>query len=255
MSTTVYPTPPSGRAVSKRHDPVVDGRKRVVLIAALSISFIVLTVLVLARVSWLVDADTAVTREVAGTHNGSLNRAMYAITLLGNRWLIGAMLLGIALWVVRTGRCRTPLGVMVAAFVFNPVLEALLKGLVGRQRPELAQLVSGDGPAFPSGHVLATVGFYGVLAVVAWRSTTKRGFAIAGLVGAATVITLVGFSRIYLGVHWMTDVVGAFLVGTVFVLAAAYFLRGHNLGPSISCWLNTRGHRAHPVRVPSKRAL
>ena len=212
--------------------------------------FAVLTALVLARFSWIVATDHAVATGVTEAHSGTLNTTMRLITLLGNRWIIGSLLLLVAAWVMRSGRCRMPVAVMAGAFVINPVLEALLKGLVGRNRPEIAQLVNGAGPAFPSGHVLATVGFYGILAVFIWRSTSRRSVAVGSLTAAAVVIALVGFSRIYLGVHWLTDVVGGFLVGSVFVLAVALISRGHRLSPRSTC-THRDDDTQRRARVPS----
>ena len=225
-------------------------RRHVVTIWVLSSLFAVLAALVLADISWVTSTDHAVATGVTEAHSGPLNTTMRLITLLGNRWIIGSLLLLVAAWVLRSGRCRMPVAVMIGAFLVNPVLEALLKGLVGRSRPEIAQLVNGAGPAFPSGHVLATVGFYGVLAVFIWRSTSRRSVAVASLTGAAVVIALVGFSRIYLGVHWLTDVVGGFLVGSVFVLAVAMLSRNHRLAPRSAC-THPRRELQRRARVPS----
>lgn len=236
------------RGFSQRH------RTGLTIFAVATGLFSTLTGIVLLEPTWLASMDTAVTAQIADTHNGAMNRVMQVITLLGDRIVIGVMLIGITAWALTTGRCRTPVQVLVAAFLLNPVLEALLKGLVGRERPELAQLVSGDGPAFPSGHVLATVGFYGILGLITWRSTTRRGFAVGISLSASLVIALVGFSRIYLGVHWLTDVVGGLLVGAAFVLATAYFLRDHHFGSKSACSTGTGCSDRQPVRVPSNRA-
>ena len=203
--------------------------------AVLLAVFAALAFLVVLNASWLTRVDLAVTEEISETHNGLLNRVVGAITLLGDRIVIGSVLLAVAIWVWGSGRCRTPVAVLAGAFLVNPIIEASLKGLVGRERPDIARLVTGDGPSFPSGHVLATVGFYGVLGLIAWRSSTKRSLGVGALAASAIVIALVGFSRIYLGVHWMSDVVGGFLVGAVFVLATAWFLRGHHLGWERRC--------------------
>ena len=227
----------------------------IVVFSAFAGLFALLVTVVIANPSWLSAVDTAVTTGVAETHNGTLNRTMALITLLGDRVVIGALLVALTAWVIRTGRCRRPVQVLITAFLLNPILEAVLKGLVGRSRPDIDRLVPGDGPAFPSGHVLATVGFYGILAVIAWRSTTKRSFAIGALLSSSLVITLVGFSRIYLGVHWMSDVVGGILVGSAFVIAATFFLRDHHFGTSLRCQAgDCTGRRTQPVRVPSSLA-
>lgn len=245
LATTTRPTPSPND--SRLRDLVARHRMGLTVFAVAAGLFSALAGIVVVEPSWLSSLDTTVTTGIAETHNGALNRVMQVITLLGDRIVIGPMLVAIGVWALRSGRCRTPVTVMVAAFLLNPVLEALLKGLVGRSRPDIARLVAGNGPAFPSGHVLATVGFYGVLAVIAWRSTTRRSFAVGAMASAAVVIALVGFSRIYLGVHWMTDVIGGLLVGGAFVLAAAYFLRDHHFGSNLAC------RAGHAVRAASGR--
>lgn len=200
-----------------------------------SIGFVVLAVLVAGRTSWILELDLAVQQDVFELRSDWLNEASIWVTKLGSRWVIGALLLALMVWVVRTGRCRKALLVMVVAFLTNPLLEHLLKVAVDRRRPTLSQLLPGRGPSFPSGHVLATVGFYGVLAAVVWRSSNRRSIRMGGSAVATLVILSVGFSRIYLGVHWFSDVVGGMLVGTAFVIAVAWSLRGHHLGADISC--------------------
>lgn len=220
-------------------DRVVDlstsQRAGIVLFILTSVGFAVLAVMVAGQTPWIAQLDASVQDEVLELRSGWLNETMLWITRLGSRWVIGSALLVLSFWVVRTGRCRKALSVMVIAFVANPILELLLKSAVGRDRPMLGQLVPGNGPAFPSGHVLATVGFYGVLAAVMWRSSVSRTIRIGGYVAATVIILSVGLSRVYLGVHWFTDVVGAMLVGTAFVLTVAWTLRGHHLGGDMGC--------------------
>jgi undecaprenyl-diphosphatase len=157
------------------------------------------------------------------------------ISLLGTRYVIGAILAGVAGWVLVTGRCRKALMVLIVAFFADFALEIILKQGIGRPRPDILRLVPGRGPSFPSGHVLATVGFYGLLAVVAWKSTVGALARSAAYIAATAVILTVGVSRMYLGVHWFSDVMAGMLVGTAFVLAAARFLRGHHLSAARSC--------------------
>ncbi len=205
------------------------------LFAVTSVGFVVLAVLVAGPASWIAEFDLSVQEGVIELRSSWINETMIWITRLGSRWVIGSVLLVLTIWVLRTGRCRKALLVMVIAFLANPFLEHFLKTVVGRERPMLSQLVSGNGPAFPSGHVLASVGFYGVLAAVVWRSSDRRSIRIGGYVAATVIILSVGFSRIFLGVHWFTDVLGGMLVGTAFVLVVAWSLRGHHFGGDIGC--------------------
>lgn len=99
--------------------------------------------------------------------------------------------------------------------------------LVGRTRPganELDRVIGHtDAASFPSGHVLGAVMLYGLLFVVAGR-ITPRPLAWLVKAGAVAVIGLIGFARIWYGAHWPSDVLGAYALGGVLLLAliAAY---------------------------------
>jgi undecaprenyl-diphosphatase len=125
--------------------------------------------------------------------------------------------------------------VLVVAFALNPLVEFLLKEGVGRVRPDLLPLGRRRGPSFPSGHVVASVGFYGVLPALAWRATSRRRLRAIALGAAVVVIVVIGVSRVYVGVHWATDVLGGVLIGTIIVIATSRALRGHGLHRSRCC--------------------
>jgi undecaprenyl-diphosphatase len=106
---------------------------------------------------------------------------------------------------------------------------ALIKVIVARPRPspKLVEVLLRLGSfSFPSGHVVHYTVFYGFLAFVLlmyWRSSWPRNLVVAICVA---LICLVGFSRIYLGEHWLTDVIGGYLFGGAFLVALiAVYLR------------------------------
>lgn len=89
-----------------------------------------------------------------------------------------------------------------------------MKPAVGRARPTAALQVGGPdvGNAFPSGHATQTISFYGMLAVVLIVAyAPRRRWPL--VIGAALVTLVVGASRLYLGVHWLTDVLGGYALG------------------------------------------
>ena len=107
--------------------------------------------------------------------------------------------------------------VVVAAVLMNPVFEILFKELVGRARPDMAQLVPGNGPSFPSGHVLASAGFYGLIPFFAWEAVKVRWVRSAVSMVSLFLIVSIAASRVYLDVHWTTDAVAGLLLGAVLV--------------------------------------
>lgn len=167
---------------------------------------------------WIVDA-----------RQGWLNDVMWGVTFLGTRYFIGAVLLGFTIWSFATGRCRVALVVFVLAFAFNPLIEWALKAGVDRVRPEILPLGPGRGPSFPSGHVLASVGFYGLLPAFASLAGAGRRAKQVAAAAAIGVIVAIGISRMYIGVHWFSDVIGGMLIGSVLVVVTYRLLHRHRI--------------------------
>lgn len=125
---------------------------------------------------------------------------------------------------------RFSLGAWLAVTVAgSALLNTIVKAAMARTRPPtVGGLASADGFAFPSGHAQGAVATYtAIVLVVGWQiwQPGRRG-----RVTSATAVTLlvaaVGFSRVLLGVHWPTDVVGGWLLGSAWVLAATAVLHG-----------------------------
>jgi undecaprenyl-diphosphatase len=95
----------------------------------------------------------------------------------------------------------------------------LLKAAIARERPDLIDaIVSEAGYSFPSGHsALGMVG-WGILAVLVSRTRLPRAVRMALVAGMAVMVVLIGTSRVYLGVHYPTDVIAGWTLGGVIVL-------------------------------------
>jgi undecaprenyl-diphosphatase len=102
-------------------------------------------------------------------------------------------------------------------------LDGGLKLLFGRHRPTafFEHYPAPDSFSFPSGHALFATAFFGGLAALLWKRLRHPGLRVAVAVGAVLLILLIGVSRIYLGVHYPSDVLGGFAAGTVWVGAVA----------------------------------
>jgi undecaprenyl-diphosphatase len=143
------------------------------------------------------------------------------------------------------------------AFLGSVVLYTLAKQLVARPRPPAAELITrAGGLAFPSGHSTQAIVTWGMLAVVllAGRSRRVRVFLLSA---AAFVVLLVGASRVYLGAHWLTDVLGGYALGGAWLalILALYLRRGTDLpaprrGPPAGTRPGARD-KDRPVRVPT----
>ncbi|MCZ7527167.1 MAG: phosphatase PAP2 family protein [Acidimicrobiia bacterium] len=124
----------------------------------------------------------------------------------------------------------------MAATLARPAIEWMLKATVDRPRPDLERLVPGNGPSFPTGHVLAAVAIYGLLPLVVGLYTRRRWLWWSSVGMAGAVIFLVGASRVYLGVHWLSDVVGSMVLASFFLLGVEWVLhRSHDLDACAPC--------------------
>ena len=96
------------------------------------------------------------------------------------------------------------------------IISALIKGFFVRPRPEIVpHLVHVTSPSFPSGHAMNSAIVYLTLAVLIARSQSRRGEQVY-LIGAAIILTLlVGSTRVYLGVHWPSDVIAGWSIGAI----------------------------------------
>ena len=101
---------------------------------------------------------------------------------------------------------------------------SLLKIVVGRARPALSPLLEPSSKAFPSGHAAAAAACFGALGYLAWRRL-PRPWALVVSGACLFLIALIGVTRVYLGVHWPTDVIGGWLLGGAWVAAAAVIVR------------------------------
>jgi undecaprenyl-diphosphatase len=140
-------------------------------------------------------------------------------TLLGNAVLIAAM----ALWHARRGE-RHSATVWVLLGLTTLFLDAVLKPLVGRPRPQLWPWLVSVGPhAFPSGHALAAATFYPLAAFSLRRvfpRSAPKTFVVAGLLAL-----WVGIGRLYLGVHWPSDVLAGWLLGLAQLGVGVHLMR------------------------------
>lgn len=144
---------------------------------------------------------------------GFLTGLAKTVTTVGSTLSMG-VLAGIAvivLWV----RGRRPDAVVIAVVALGAgLLVRVGKTIVGRVRPPVAErLVDETNQSFPSGHSLASMAILGVLVIVLVRLIPSPGGRIAVRTVAVLFIALIGLSRLYLGVHWSTDVLGGWLTG------------------------------------------
>ncbi|MCA1246413.1 phosphatase PAP2 family protein [Massilia sp. MS-15] len=161
----------------------------------------------------LLDAHAAQWLHVHAHANGGLRAALLLLTHVHSTPGILALALVAAIWLYRQGQ-RYWILALVAAVPGGQLLNALLKQMFARVRPQFAEpLLELATYSFPSGHALGATVLYGVLACYAARQARSRAGRVLPFVLALAMVATVSFSRMYLGVHYLSDVVAGLAEG------------------------------------------
>lgn len=170
--------------------------------------------------------DTKIALAVHTAQTPILDYVMITFTQIGTGPVLIASIALVSLWAVKRGR-RSFAIVLVVNSVAAMVLNPLLKQVFSRARPTLFEVIARpDTYSFPSGHSMSAMSIYGALAAVAIALRPSARLPI--VIAAAVLITCIGFSRVYLGVHWPMDVLAGWAAGVPFVVVTVHLL--HRLG-------------------------
>jgi membrane-associated phospholipid phosphatase len=208
-------------------------KARLVAASALAVAFVALTMVLAAGALNMLDKQ--VLEGMASLWSEPLHPLFQAIAELGGLEVTALLIVGLTVFLIRGGFGADAWVVLV--FVAGQVLEVLYKAnlhhpgppssVAHADGPSLTELVSSTGPlanSFPSGHMVRAVIAYGLIAFVVQRLAPwplARSLAIP----VATVIVLVlAFDRLYLDVHWESDVVGGLLLGAIGLVAGTVWL-------------------------------
>lgn len=151
-----------------------------------------------------------------GPAAGALTTLMRAATFAGKPWVLIVLSFGIALFLFLEDRWSDAFlaGLAVGG---AETLNVVLKLVFARHRPGLADLATWS---FPSGHATGSIAFFGLLAYFVLRAGGPPGRRVLAVAGAALAVLLIGASRVYLGEHYPTDVLGGWAVGFTWLASA-----------------------------------
>lgn len=166
--------------------------------------------------------DIAIRNWVYDHRTPFLNGIFIPVTYMGNWQTI--VILGAGLLLVPA--TRKNIGVPFAVIsLSSTVVYKLIKSLFMRPRPELAvRLIEQGGWSFPSGHSMNCIVCYGLLIYLVRRYCKNRRAANGLTALFSLLIGLIGISRVYVGVHFPTDVLGGWSLGAAFLMAAIMIL-------------------------------
>ena len=167
----------------------------------------------------LVKADLRVVSLVQIFRAPPFDNLMLFITYLGNWQIVAAGAGGLAFLLVWSRQSPTAVALAISIGA-GEGLVWVIKTLAGRPRPDLVNaLAPAQGPSFPSGHAFVAFAFYGFVVWLAFDFAQRWSVkTLIGVIGILFIAAL-GFSRVYLGVHWPSDVLASYALGGAWLTA------------------------------------
>nr|WP_240527635.1 phosphatase PAP2 family protein [Bacillus cereus] len=156
--------------------------------------------------------DSKVIAFIQGSESPVLTTIMKAFTTIGSTKTVAVLCLIVMFVLYKVLKRRSDCLLFIAAILGSNVLFISLKFLVQRERPSLHRLIEETGYSFPSGHSTIAFAFYGTVLFLLWRHVHVQWKRAILTVIAAMMVLSIGISRIYVGVHYPSDVLAGFLI-------------------------------------------
>ena len=191
--------------------------------------FLVLALLIFGVLAYLVtnnqtgDLDSSVYSIVTFSKTDFLTGFYKFITFFASEIMVGLISL-VFILIFKNKRY----GVFAIVNAVNiVVLNIVLKLIFMRDRPYDLMIINESGYSFPSGHAMAALGFYGFIISLIWHFILSKKAKIIFTILLAILILLIGVSRIYLGVHYASDVLAGYMVSTIYLILYITFVSKH----------------------------
>jgi membrane-associated phospholipid phosphatase len=215
--------PPEERKVADK--VVIFTKELIILLAAFTISLF--SFLIIAYRVFYLDKTGADEKAFAFAHSlvsGNTTKFMELITFFGSHYFLIPANLLLVVFFLLTKKSRY--SIKVSAIALSSVLIMLgLKLLFNRHRPLIPLLEPAKGLSFPSGHAFMSVCFYGLLMIIIWKEERPHPVLKWTLLLIVVALLLsIGFSRIYLRVHYFTDVLAGFCIGSFWLLLSSFMI-------------------------------
>lgn len=158
--------------------------------------------------------DANVYNAISLVKNDFMTNAFKVVTEFGSAKVLILIALA-SLIVVKNRKICTAISLNLASI---GLLNYILKNIIQRPRPEGFRLVEESGYSFPSGHSMASMAFYGLIIYFVFKNVKNKAVRNIICTILSILIVLIGISRIYLGVHYASDVIAGFLVSIVYLV-------------------------------------
>ena len=172
--------------------------------------------------------DVVISHLVYASRMPWLTSSMFGFTFLGEANTLAVIGALIVLYLVLKRYIHEAV-LFIVVLAVGGFLNLVLKDIFHRPRPTISPLIHLPSYSYPSGHAMGSMMFFSMLAYLIYKITHKKGIRIVSAFLACLIILIIGFSRIYLGVHYPSDVLGGFIAGFFVFITILLFDRIHIL--------------------------
>ncbi len=162
--------------------------------------------------------DAAITKYVISFRNPQLNNILQFITNLGDLYGYIAITIICSLFFFFKFKNWRYVAQLVFVIIISGLSNLALKEVINRARPTAEHLVSVQTLSYPSGHAMSATAFYGFLIYLCYFLKINKWLKISLMFLFSFLIVSIGISRIYLGVHFPSDIAGGIIAGTIWVM-------------------------------------
>ncbi|MED3573945.1 phosphatase PAP2 family protein [Cytobacillus praedii] len=173
----------------------------------------------------VVQFDSTIITFVQGFENSSLTAVMKFFTFIGDTNSVIVLSILVITFLYAVLKHRVELILFIVAIIGSAVLNQLLKYSFQRARPELHRLIEIESYSFPSGHAMNAFTVYTIISFLLWRHIPSRAGRILLIIISALMIFTIGISRIYLGVHYPSDIIAGYFASACWLGLAIWFFQ------------------------------
>ena len=199
-------------------------KKNILLIVMSIVLFIILAIAINADI--LSGFESWVYFESVEHMSDILTNILIFITNFGGP--IGISLICITIFLIP--KLRNKLGLPVSIAVSTSfILNIILKLIFARERPDILRLVTENSYSFPSGHAMINMALYTVHIIYAYKFIKSKRIKYPLIIAMMLLVIAIGFTRIYLGVHYAGDIIGGWLLGFAIGLSVYMLMKNSSI--------------------------
>lgn len=195
--------------------------KKNIIIIVLSLLFVILCILV--KLDLLSNIDESVYKFITSNMNDTTTNIYKVITFFGSTiFMVGLCVLLLVLFIIIK---KNIYGYIISGtLIFSTIMNNVIKVIIRRERP-IYMIVRETTFSFPSGHTMASVSMYGILIYLINKSNMNKKLKIILSIILGMIPLMVATSRIYLGAHYFSDILGAIMFATIVLLISTKYIK------------------------------